>query len=78
MIQNQNLAQSKIINIMTNKKENDNSQLNFNFLQSSLQFQLQSSKKRVKMFVYCKYKIGHRGIFFLHKKFFDWHQKTTE
>ena len=38
MIQNQNLAQSKIINIMTNKKENVNSQLNFNFLHSSLQF----------------------------------------
>ena len=33
MIQNQNLSQSKIINIMTNKKENVNTPLNFNFLQ---------------------------------------------
>ena len=32
---------------------------------------MQSSKKRVKMFVYCKYKIGHGGILFLQETRFS-------
>ena len=51
---------------MTNKKENVNNQLNFNFLTNNIKG-LQFSKKRVKMFEYFKNKIGHRGTLFLEK-----------
>ena len=49
---------------MTIKKENVNNQLNSNFLTNNIK-ELQSSKKRVKMFEYFKNKIGLRGILFL-------------
>ena len=49
---------------MTNKKENINNQLSFNFLANNVKG-LKSSIKRVKMFEYFKNKIGHWGILFL-------------
>ena len=49
---------------MTNRKENVNNQLNFDFLTNNVKG-LQSSKKHVKMFQYFKNKTGHRGILFL-------------
>ena len=48
---------------MTNKKENVNNQLNFNFLTSNIRG-LESSKKRVKMLEYFKNEIGH-GFFLI-------------
>ena len=53
---------------MTNKKENVNNQLNFNFLTNNVEG-LQSSKKRIKMFEYFKSKTGHRGILFLQETY---------
>ena len=44
---------------MTNKKENVNNQLNFNFLTNNVKG-LQSSKKRVKIFKYFKDKMSQR------------------
>ena len=49
---------------MTNRKENVNNQLNFDFLTNNIKG-LRSSKKHVKMFQYFKNKTGHRGILFL-------------
>ena len=49
---------------MTNRKENVNNQLNFDFLTNNVKG-LWSSKKHVKMFQYFKNKTGHRGILFL-------------
>ena len=49
---------------MTNKKENVNNQLDFNFLTKNVKG-WQSSKRRVKLFEYFKNTIGHRGILFL-------------
>ena len=48
---------------MTNKKENVNNQLNFNFLKNSVKG-LESSQKRVIMFEHFKNIIGHRAILF--------------
>ena len=56
-----------MINILPNKKENVNNQLNVNFLTNNVKG-LQSSKKRVKMFEYFKNKIVHRDILFLQEK----------
>ena len=49
---------------MTNKKENVNNQLNFNFLKNSVKG-LESSQKHVIMFEHFKNIIGHRAILFL-------------
>ena len=48
--------------MMTNKMENVNNQLNFNFLTNNIKG-LSSSKRRVKMFEYFKNKLV-RGILF--------------
>ena len=56
-----------MINILPNKKENVNNQLNVNLLTNNVKG-LQSSKKRVKMFEYFKNKIVHRDILFLQEK----------
>ena len=55
---------------MTNKKENVNNQLSFNFLTNNVKG-LKSSIKLVKMFEYFKNKIGHRGILFLQETHFS-------
>ena len=66
MIQKSNLSQSTIINIMTNKKENVNNQINFNFLTNNVK-RLQCSKKCIKCLNILKIKLV-TGVFYFYKK----------